>query len=218
MKTRLFRNSVNTHEEIKMVFSITVDLNHNQHSNSTRDTASLEPGKSYSFFRENQTRIESSFDDIKECVTKTLTDEFPQICKIYLDADITIKCNGTYDGSLILVFTAIMNAIQIISSLKDLYDIAQLIRDLSEERVEKRLTEKYGENFSVRVLQRLPNRKCSDYRIREYKELENPIHVANKEKQTAQRDYFFWYLLISNIILFGLLVLLVFKAVIQTYG
>jgi hypothetical protein len=127
--------------------------------------------------------------------------------------------NGRYEGSLVLVFSAIFNTIQFISSIKDVYDVAQLIRDLAEERIEKRLNKEYGEYFDVSVKQRLPLKPDKDY----YFELERlfkngkPPVIFRSDGFKNQRDAFFWYLLWCNVVLAGIIGLLVIKALLKVY-
>jgi len=198
-------------ENIRSVFSVSIDLNRNYGDNRSRE---LSPGGRY-YFEEKQSNNKVSYETIRDFVVNVIKGDLSEVCKKYVD--VSIQVDGEHEGSLVLVFSAIFNTIQFISGVKDVYDIAQLIRDLANERIEKRLSKEYGDYFYVKVTQRLPRDRDWVFNAKdELKYTRFPLSYW-QHQETPRRDVFFWYLLISNIILFGILVLLTAKALLVLY-
>ncbi|MDR0867794.1 MAG: hypothetical protein LBP75_04870 [Planctomycetota bacterium] len=210
-------------EQVKAVFSVMVDVNYNYRNDCGDENAYLQPGGRYYFnkYAKSHKNVEGngvSYEKISDFITGVITGDLTEVCNQYLDTPVELKVNGKYDGSLVLVFSAIFNAVSFISGVKDIYDIAELIRDLAKERIEKRLDKEYGEYFEVRVERRLPNRRHSDdYHDIEHMPKHGRIPLAVRQAERGMRDAFFWYLLISNIVLVGITVSLVINALIKVY-
>jgi hypothetical protein len=214
-----------TAQSCKAVFSVIVEFNYQYQKNINNDK--LQSGGRYYFKKRKEENNYNkqweengiTYENISDFITGVIVSDLASICNQYLDEPIEINVNGKYEGSLVLVFSAIFNAVQFISSVKDIYDMAQLIRDLAEERIEKRLNSEYGEYFDVNVKQRLPLKPDRDY----YFELERLFKngkgsfMVSSEYSKNQRDAFFWYLLGCNIVFAGIIVLLVIKALLKVY-
>ncbi|MCL2119928.1 MAG: hypothetical protein FWH27_16035 [Planctomycetaceae bacterium] len=227
---KLFRKSNNI-EEHKAVFSVRVDFNYEYRERIRKidkvrkidEDEQLRPGGRYYFESndENKIGVKATYENIRDFVSNVLVGDLANVCNQYLDVPldvpVKIQVTGNYDGSLVLVFSAIFNTVQFISGVKDIYDIAQLIRDLAEERIEKRLDKEYGNYFKVNVKQRLPRDSREDYynleRMMEKGRLPLVFSTQSKNKCGA----FFWYLLVSNIVLVSVIMLLVFKALQKVY-
>lgn len=139
------------------------------------------------------------------------------ICQMYFSkVPFRIEINGSHEGSIVVVFSAIMNIMQFIGGIKDVYDSFDLVRDLAQEYLEKQLYKEYGVDFDVRVRKIIPKSDYRDY-IEKY---DRRKHLHDDEQKTtySSRDAFFWYLLISNIVLIAIIVLLILKAVMRVYG
>ena len=102
---------------------------------------------------------------------------------------------------------------QFVSGIKDFYDSIELIRDLANTHIRHRLDANYGNYFKVdTAILAHPNKLplCTD--TVSYNKKKPFIGHLKKE-----RDGFFYYLLIANVVLLCLLVALVFKAVMTVY-
>lgn len=198
---------------VKAVYSVKIDLGHNYNNSAKHYSEGLHPGGRY-YFGKNEQSV--TYEAIRDFVTGVIESELSDICKMYIDMPVAIKVSGKYDGSLIIVFSAVFSAIQLISGLKDVYDIAKLIRDLADERIKNRLAKEYGNYFDVWVERRIPKDWDGDYERYMLKNGRLPINIIEQQPK-KQRDAFFWYLLILNIVLFGVILLLVLNAVLQVY-
>jgi len=195
----------------KAIYSVSIELSHDyQNQFSGRQGTHLSPGCVYSFGNESKV----SYDTIRDFVVGVLVADVSRVCEMHINAPVEIKVSGEYDGSLVIVFSAIFGAVQLISGIKDIYDVAQLIRDLANERIEKRLSKEYGQYFYVNVIQRLPGRDFKHYIDKKaYMGDQGKIDLAIKRDETIpKRDAFFWYLFGINIVLFAIIVLLTINA------
>jgi hypothetical protein len=204
-----------------------IETNHDYQSNH-EDERYLTPSGRY-FFKskrhyDNRQSEYISYEQIKNFVVDIINDELPGECRQYIDIPIIkIEVKGTHEGSLVVFFTVLFNTLQVISGIKDVYDCIELIRELSEERVERRLREAYGDYFDVATIIRIPRDRYDERHFREM--LCNgryvPIFVSDPQPNgyysQQKRDAFFYYLLVANIILFGIIVLLVIKALMKLY-
>lgn len=200
-------------------------MNHHFHSRSSTSSKaypeyedakkSFKPGGVYYF--SNESRV--SYEAVKDFVVNVLQSDLAKVCELHIDTPVSIKVSGNYDGSLVIVFSAVFNAIQLISGIKDVYDVAKLIRDLASERIESRLNKEYGNFLSVNVVQRMPGRSQENYyyNIRHGMK-EGFFHPALMlDDKKPKRDAFFWYLLGINIVLFTIIVLLTVNALLAVY-
>lgn len=144
-------------------------------------------------------------EDIKNEVVGILQSDLPERCKAYFDTPVEVNVKGSHDGSIVVVFDVIVKAIEFISGAKDAYDVAALIRNITVKLIEKRLDKKYGRGTFL-VYGRNHNYREKDIYHPEVRE----VHFVNN-------NGFFWYLLISNIVLVICIFLLVYGAVMKTY-
>lgn len=212
------------HETVKAVFSVTVDTNYeyrNRSFNNGDEEFHLQPGGRYFFSNRKKNSEEStSYENISDFVSGVLSFDLVDTCRQYLDFPISIVVTGRHDGSLVLVFAAIFDAVSFISGAKDVFDVAMLIRDIAKERVEKRLRQEYGDYFDIQVQQRLPRESSREYAFDIEHKLRKgriPFAFLPSREPSQLRDAFFWYLLVANILLVGMIVLLVIKAVLKVY-
>ncbi|MDR2599614.1 MAG: hypothetical protein LBC73_05005 [Oscillospiraceae bacterium] len=212
-----------TETEARAVYSVTIDLSHNYRERMKKNVVYSEDynskehfcsGGVYYFSSENRVTYEA----VKDFVVNVLVSDVAKVAELHVGTPVTIKVNGDYDGSLIIVFSAIFSTVQFISGLKDVYDVTKLIRDLANERITTRLYKEYGNYLSVSVSQRIPSKSYDDYnyekRMIEKGYWHTPFLSENKK---LKRDAFFWYLLGLNIVLFILLVLLTINALVTVY-
>ena len=212
----MFRNKFTK----KAVYSVTIDF-HSSRENA-RESDNLKKHKEY-YLNNNNRKLQegTSYSEIQEFVVNVINNELKPICENYSEIPIrSIKVQNTFEGSIIVFFSVVFNILQGISAAKDLYDIIKLINNITEKHIKARLDEKYGDFFRVDSSNIYP-----DYRSREYCDEFYLMHKEARRRgyplifndSMSKRDVFFYYLLISNIILFIILGFLVFKAVATMY-
>ena len=210
-------DSYDERNRLRVVFSVIVDFNSSGHRRFGR----LQPSARYDFSERGE--ILGYSDDRHKMVTyEELRDEIVAIIKNELEPISKIASNnavqsvdvlGTQEGSILVLFQAAFNAIQFVSGIKDFYDSIELIRNLANTHIGHRLDANYGDYFNVdTAILAHPNKLplCTDTVPCSKK---GPF-IGHLQKE---RDGFFYYLLIANVVLLCLLVALVFKAVMTVY-
>ena len=174
----------------------------------------MQPGGEYRFSCKQNDRISRiSYEEIVQFVTNVINNDiFAEYNKCDLFSVSEIKVIESYKGSIKILFSAIFNTLGVISNLKNLYDCVELIRELTNAYVTKRLESQYGDFFTVETWTVVPKEKMCDYRI-PYKYEVNSFTASD----FCKRDAFFYYLLVSNVVLLTIIILLVYKAVITVY-
>jgi hypothetical protein len=202
----------------KAVFSVTVDTNNeyeeSQSSNTNRSNNLIPDGKYW--FGNKQSF--ATYDDIKDFVIGILNNDLKDECKHFLDIPVLdIKVRGVYEGSIELFLTVLFGVIAGVTGIKDLYDSIDFLQILAEKKLEKRLKGKYGDYFRIIVKKQIPH-DTHYYNDHEYfykHHVYIPQYSFNNKK--IKRDSFFYYLLISNVVLVAMVVALVARAVIKIY-
>ena len=116
-----------------------------------------------------------------------------------------IRVDSFYDGSVIALLTVIWDTAK---TVKDAYDIAKMIREVSQLFMKSKLKEKLKDDFYV-------NSYVLNFDDKKYK---NQKHPTQAEKVVLKkRDGFFYYLLAANIAQALIIGALVFKAVMKVY-
>lgn len=192
------------------IFKIHIDFN----SEAKEYYGPLQPGGEYRFSCKQNDRISRiSYEEIVQFVTNVINNDiFAEYNKCDLFSVSEIKVIESYKGSIKILFSAIFNTLGVISNLKNLYDCVELIRELTNAYVTKRLESQYGDFFTVETWTVVPKEKMCDYRI-PYKYEVNSFTASD----FCKRDAFFYYLLVSNVVLLTIIILLVYKAVITVY-
>lgn len=192
------------------IFKIHIDFN----SEAKEYYGPLQPGGEYRFSCKQNDRISRiSYEEIVQFVTNVINNDiFAEYNKCDLFSVSEIKVIESYKGSIKILFSAIFNTLGVISNLKNLYDCVELIRELTNAYVTKRLESQYGDFFTVETWTVVPKEKMCDYRI-PYKYEVNTFTASD----FCKRDAFFYYLLVSNVVLLTIIILLVYKAVITVY-
>ena len=192
------------------IFKIHIDFNFE----AKEHYGPLQPGGEYPFSRKQNDRIiRVSYEEIVRFVTDVINNEIiAEYNKCDLFSVSQIKVIESYKGSITILFSAIFDALGVISNLKNLYDCIELIRELTNIHVTKQLESRYGDFFTVETWTVVPKEKMHDYR-KPYMYDVNWFTTSCPYK----RDAFFYYLLISNFVLLTIIILLVYKAVITMY-
>lgn len=192
------------------IFKIHIDFN----SEARKHCGPLLPDGEYDFlWKHNDRTIHASYEEIVKLATDVINNELIVECNkcIFLSVN-QIKVIEAYQGSIEILFSVIFDTLGVISGLKDLYDCIELIRELTNIHVRKRLESRYGDNFDVETWTVVPKGKMHDYRKPYAQNTNQPITAGS-----CKRDAFFYYLLISNLVLLTIIILLVYKAVITMY-
>ena len=198
----------------QIVFSFEIDFNYQ----AREMYGKLEPGQTYNFsgFKKNsEYQNYISYSSIVDYVVNIVNSELKSQCKECTDIPIEqVKVIKTYRGSINVIFSVLFNILGVVSGFKDLYDCVELIKTISDAHIKNRMEDKYGDLFDIRTRTIVPNREHFYYKdiYDIYDELRDKVPVTHKN-----RDVFFYYLLISNIVLLVIIGLLVFKAVLMVY-
>ena len=193
----------------RVLFSLDIDFNYS----AKKIYGPLEIGRRYIFPQANNLNSYEQpiyYSDILDSVKRVINDDLKSECQKYINLSIDqIEIIKIYQGSIHILFSVVFNTLGVISQLKDLYDCIEIIKAISKAHLQNRLQTYYGNWFdtSITVIGR-GNRKSYDC-FCEHETLQ-PIKYRT-------RDYFFYYLLISNIILVVSLILLTYKAVLKMY-
>jgi len=207
----------NNNEAYKAVFSVTIDTNneyrYNTDNSPRNNPDKLMPFGKYWFDKEKH----ATYDDLKDFAIRILRDELSNECEQFIDIPILeIKVANVYEGSIELFFTVLFGIVSGVTGIKDLYDSIDFLRTLAEKKLQKRFLDKYGDYFRIDVYRQIPrDRQYHDFELL-HKRNVIPLHSYFKDMK-QKRDGFFYYLLVSNILLFATVIALVFRAIIKVY-
>ena len=198
----------------QVVFSLDIDFNYQ----AREMYGKLEPGQTYNFSGlkrtseyQNHTNYSGIVDYVVNIVNNELKSQYQECTDILIEQ---VKVIKTYRGSINVIFSVIFSALGVVSGLKDLYDCIELIKVMSDAYIKNRMEDKYGDLFDIRTRTIVPNRESIYHKDIYYinDESRGIVPVTHKS-----RDTFFYYLLISNIVLLAVIGLLVYKAVLTMY-
>jgi len=210
-------DSFNKENQTSVVFSVTVDFN----SSGYHLFGRLRPSASYNLSREDKVFEYSenrpmmvTYETLKNNIVVIINNELEPIAKFASNNAVqSVDVLETREGSILVLFQAVFNAMQFVSGIKDFYESIELIRKLANVHIKNRLDANYGDYFDVdTTILAYPSKLplCVDTML--CKKKGACINHLRKE-----RDGFFYYLLVANVILLFLLVTLVFKAVMTVY-
>jgi len=208
----LFKKRNEYPENYKAVFSVAIDTNA-EYRKEAMNPNTLVPGGKY-YFGKNENR--ATYDDLKEYAISILNNELDEECAQFLDIPIIeIKVKGVYEGSIEIFLIVVFGVIAGVTGIKDLYDSIDFLRTLAEKKLEKRFRDKYGDYFRINVNRQIP-RNTDFYAEKYLHKYHTPPTYSTHHKQ-PKRDGFFYYLLVSNIVLLALVIALVANAVVKIY-
>lgn len=179
-------------------------------------------------FRNSQEFDESdgiaNYSDVRDFCKRVINEEISgELCEL-IDIPIKeVKVNRTYEGSLIVVFSVLFNIYQFIGGIAGFRDTITLIRNTVRRHMKKRLNDKFCTNGYFEVEVESENDKNYGYMLEElfhfgFRKHSGILPIPMDEpNNNIRRDAFFWYLLISNIVLLIIIGFLVGKAVISVY-
>lgn len=174
----------------------------------------LRPGQTYYF--ENQREV--SYNDIANEAVRIINTELKPELQKYTDISIEeVTVQDVYEGSIEIIYTVILNFLNLVSGLKDLYDVVHLVCEISERHTNKKLSDRFGRHFKVDTYVIVPDdRRCREYM--EHWRFENEMNGKQRlDGNGIKRDAFFYYLLVANIVLLIIVGILVFGAVRTVY-
>lgn len=197
----------------RMVFSVRIELNEAYrhlpflHRRNDLDIHYnyLKPDGKYCFDIESQRYWE--YTDIVNNV-KNIATSFQKKCNeknTWMEVT-EVNVLGIQQGSIELVLSVMMKLFDIAGGIKNVYDCADIIRKMLTCHFEEELADQFGRYFVAEAKVLAPTKKENGFC-----DIDCCAKVKNK------RDAFFYYLLVSNIIMIVLLGLMVFKAVSKMY-
>jgi len=183
----------------QVVFKATIELNSEYREQNSEYYEILKPNGKY-WFRKKEKKV--SYEELVDFLTETIEYELlPEVNKGFKNNPVRdVKIIGVNEGSIEIIFSVLLFAgTSVLSGI--FYDLLKN----AVRRLLKRKLNYFGDFFDVNVIVISPSKN------RNY--VENEYEIDNKK-----RDTFFYYLLFSNIVLIGIVIYLVLKAVIMTYG
>lgn len=169
----------------------------------------LLPGHSYHLDGGSNEKV--SYNDIANEAVRIINSDIKPELQKYTDISVKeVEVQAVYEGSIEIIYTVVLGFLNLVGGLKDLYDAVRLIREVSERYINKRLGDRFGRHFKVDTYVIAP-----DYR--EHWRLEENAMAVRGEGNAGERDAFFNYLLVANIVLLIIVGVLVLGAVRTVY-
>jgi len=207
---RLFRKPKTS----RIIYSANIDLNYELKNEGQR----LHRNKTI-WLPNQEKKIESK--EIEELIKQTIKYDLGKEIKKTIGLDIRTEINSTRYGSIEVIFTIFITTFSFIASIKGFYDSIIFIKKQTERLLRSNLNKQFGDFFNVGVTSEYPSFESRDISMKEldiFLRKGRPYGFIDTIKEKPRRDGFFWYLLISNIILLGVIIALISKAVINFYG
>lgn len=189
-------------KEIKAVYSLHIDFNYR---NGEGECHTLKPGYTYSL-KNNKVSYNDIVDRVIKIISTDLEKELKKYDSIFLKK---IEYVEVYEGSIEILFTAILQVLDVAGNLMSLYDIVKLIRDITDRYMNKQLRKYYADLFFAKTSILAPNY--------DYLKFEHGREEIQVNRERGSRDAFFYYLLIANIVLLIIVAVLVSGAVKTVY-
>lgn len=192
-------------KQFKAVYSAHIDFKDKGCLN--RELRTLKQGE-YNYL-ENERKV--SYSDILKITDTAINAELKEELSKYTNLKVSdVQVQAVYEGSIEVIFTVVLDFLNLVGGLKDLYDAVKLIRKIAEQHITKKLKNEYGDYFIVKVDAVSPD--LYDLRY------DRKFIVGKLEMdESSKRDAFFYYLLIANIVLLLIIGVLVFGAVRKVY-
>lgn len=186
-------------KQYKTVFRARIDFNYDEPPQKP-----LLPGHTYHLEEGSNTR--ASYTDISDEAVRIINSDLKPELQKYTDISVKeVEAQAVYEGSIEIIYTVVLGFLDLVGGLKDLYDAVQLIKEISERHINKKLSDRFGRHFKVDTYVIVP-----DEHWQFEKEMLGNCSVDGSEEK---RDAFFYYLLVANIVLLIIVGVLVFGAV-----
>lgn len=169
----------------------------------------LSPGGYY--YLDNRSEKEVSYNDIVDEAIRIINTELKIELKKYTNFPVKkVQVQAVFEGSIEIIYTVALGFLNLVGGLKDLYDAVHLICEISEKHINKKLSDKFGRHFKVDTYAIVP-------REDDYWRFEKRHGAEREYSRDVERDAFFYYLLVANIVLLLIVGVLVFGAVQAVY-
>ena len=183
-------------KQYKTVFRARIDFNYDEPPQKP-----LLPGHTYHLEEGSNTR--ASYTDISDEAVRIINSDLKPELQKYTDISVKeVEAQAVYEGSIEIIYTVVLGFLDLVGGLKDLYDAVQLIKEISERHINKKLSDRFGRHFKVDTYVIVP-----DEHWQFEKEMLGNCSVDGSEEK---RDAFFYYLLVANIVLLIIVGVLVF--------
>jgi hypothetical protein len=173
--------------------------------------------------RELRPNTDSPDRRIEEEARRAIETDLPNDLQRIYGLDIRTHVLDVQSGSLLVFFSAVISGLSLFSSYAGFFDSVKLIKRHCDLLL-TRLLQNYPGDFDVNVVEMFPTLPDpSDFspwrRLRKMfgPEIDFWPGAPFGNRQRIQRDAFFWFLLIFNVLLVAALATLVTGAVIKTY-
>lgn len=164
---------------------------------------------------------------VEDDLHRVIVDELPRALSSLFDLDVEVKVLGKEYTSLTIFFAALLGAYPLIANYHDFAESVHLIKKHCALLADALDESKYGGILSPNVEVYYPTMPDpTDYPYRWMRHMfghpggeEAFALTAFMQRPTAshRRDFFFWYLVVMNIVLMALVGSLVYRSVVSTY-
>lgn len=172
----------------------------------------------HSYYLDGDLNEKVSYNDIANEAVRIINCDLRSELQKYTDISVKeVEVQAVYEGSIEIIYTVVLGFLNLVGGLKDLYDAVRLLREISERHINKKLGDRFGRHFKVDTYVIAPDdRRCREYM--EHWRFENEMNGNQRlDGNGIKRDAFFYYLLVSNIVLLIIVGILVFGAVRTVY-
>ncbi len=184
----------------KAVFRTRIDFKHDEINQKL-----LRPDSTYYLKGSSNKRV--SYDDIVDEVVLIINNNLKSELQKYTFIPIEeVQVLAVYEGSIEIIYSVVIGFLELIGGLKDLYDTVQLICEVGERHINKKMSDRFGRYFKVDTYVIVPDKNY--WHIEE-----KTMDEYRMNNDMLKRDAFFYYLLVANIVLLILIFMLVFNAV-----
>lgn len=184
----------------KAVFRTEVDFRYDDEPQKR-----LFPGQSY--YLNDGSNEKVSYNEIVNESVRIINNGLKPELQKYIDVSIEeVQVQDVYEGSIEIIYFVVLGFLDLVGGLKDLYDAAHIIREISKRHINKRLSDRFGRHFKVDTYVIAP-------REEDYWRFEKRYMVKQGNNREVERDAFFYYLLVANIVLLLIVGVMVFGAV-----
>lgn len=188
----------------KAVFRTRINFRHDEINQKP-----LRPDDTYYLKGSSNERV--SYDDIVNEAVLIINNNLKSELQKYIFISIEeVQVQAVYEGSIEIIYSVVIGFLELVGGLKDFYDTVQLIREVGERHINKKMSDRFGRHFKVDTYVIVPEKN--------YLHLEEKMMDGYRmNNDMVKRDAFFYYLLVANIVLLILVFMLVFNAVKALY-
>ncbi|MBK7356381.1 hypothetical protein [Propionivibrio sp.] len=163
------------------------------------------------------------FERFERDVRTVIETRMPSEMQELFGVSVSSRVMRLENGSIEIVFAVIVGAASFLSGYAGFFDSIELIKRQVTALINRLLNDQYGGGFSVSTGTVWPRlRDPYDYPYRHFRKRfglfeEDLLPFLTQGESGTKRDGFFWFLLISNILLSFVVAILVWGAVAKVY-